>query len=107
MVCDMRASRFRLWASVPSVVGFQPQAAQRRTENRSELSRMFFCPALDYNLLLSIKLSPIATLPVHNPEETVFPAAEREIGHGRGDSDVDADVSGGRFIAEAAHGSAA
>src|SRR5437667_5032028 len=77
------------------------------TEAPSELARVFFCPALDYNLHLGIKLNRIATLPVHNPKEAVFPSAEREIGHGRGDSDVDADVSGGRFIAEAARGSAA
>ena len=40
-------------------------------------------------------------------EETFFPAAEGEIGHGRGDADVDADISGGRFVAELAGGGAA
>src|SRR2546425_12112759 len=72
------------------------------TEAPSELSRMFFCPALDYNLLLGIKLNRIATLPVHNPKEAVFPSAEWEIGHGSGNSDVYANVARWRFVTEAA-----
>src|SRR5438132_14007136 len=77
------------------------------TEAPSELSRILFCPALDDNFFLGVKLNLVSSLPVHNPKEAVFPSAEREIGHGRGDSDIDADVSGGRFIAEAARGRAA
>ena len=40
-------------------------------------------------------------------EETVFPTAEREECHGRGDSDVDTDVADLRFIAKLAGGGAA
>ena len=69
-----------------------------------ELAAVLFGPTLDDNLLIGIELDSIAALAVKIAEEAVLPPAEGEIGHGRGDSDVDADISGGRFVAEAARG---
>jgi hypothetical protein len=40
-------------------------------------------------------------------KETIFPAAEGEVGHGRGDANVDADVSRRSFVAESARRRAA
>src|SRR6202166_4661095 len=69
-----------------------------------ELARMFFGPAFDYDFFVGIELDGVAALAVEVAEEAVFPSAEGEVGHGRGDSDVDADVAGGGFVAEAARG---
>src|SRR5580693_4456412 len=67
-----------------------------------ELSAVLFGPALDYNFLVGVELDGIAALAVKIAEKAVLPSAEGEVGHGRGDSDVDADVPRGRFVAEAA-----
>ena len=61
---------------------------------------MFLSPALDDDFLIRVKLDRVAPLSVHVAEEAVVPAAEGEIGHGRGHADVDADVSCGSFVAE-------
>src|SRR5580700_11595142 len=70
----------------------------------SELAGFLARPALNYNLGFGIELDSVAALAMKDAEETLFPAAEGEIGHGSGDADVDADVSGGGFVAEAAGG---
>src|SRR5580704_6938026 len=68
--------------------------------NRSELPAVLLRPAFDDNFLVGIKLNRVPALSVKIAEEAVFPSAEREIGHGRGDSDVDANIACGRFIAK-------
>src|SRR5882724_2727461 len=67
-----------------------------------ELAAVFFRPALDYHLFLSIELDGVTPLAMHDTEETVFPAAEGEVGHGSGHADVDTDVPGRGLVAEAA-----
>src|SRR5580692_671896 len=71
-----------------------------------ELASLLARPAFDYDLGFSVELDGVTALAVKDAKEAFFPAAEREIGHGRGDADIDADVSGGGFIAEAASGGA-
>src|ERR1022692_457645 len=73
-----------------------------RVNPRLEFSAVLFSPALYYDFLVGIELDGVAALAVEIAEETVLPPTEREVGHGRGDSDVDADISRGRFVAEAA-----
>src|ERR1700722_17235539 len=63
-----------------------------------EFPAVLFGPAFDHYLLVGVELDGIAALPVEIAEETIFPPAEGEIGHRRGDSDVDADVSGRSLI---------
>src|SRR6202140_1974344 len=77
--------------------------------NRSilELAAVLLGPALDDDFLVGVELNGIAALPVQIAKEAVLPPAEREIGHGSGDSDVDADVARGRLVAEAARGRSA
>src|SRR5579864_12171 len=72
--------------------------------NRSilEFPAVLFRPALDDNFLVRIKLDSIPPLPMQIAEEAVLPSAEREIGHGRGDTNVDTNVPCRRFIAETA-----
>src|SRR5579864_5759833 len=72
--------------------------------NRSilEFPAVLFRPALDDNFFVRIKLNSFPPLAVQIAEETVLPSAEREIGHGCGHADVDANVPRRRFIAEAA-----
>src|SRR5580658_434625 len=67
----------------------------------SELPRVLLRPALDHNFLFGVELDRIAPLCVHDPEETVLPSAEREICHGRGHANVNADIPRGSFIAKA------
>src|SRR4029077_21018224 len=67
----------------------------------SELARVLFRPALDHNPLLGIKLDRVASLCVHDAEAAVFPSAERKVCHWRGDANVNSDISGRSFIAEA------
>jgi len=64
-------------------------------------------PALDYDFGFGEEFDGVASLAVEDAEETFFPSAEREIGHGGGDADVDADISSGGFVAELAGGGAA
>src|SRR5207302_571280 len=73
----------------------------------SEFSGFLARPALDHNLGFSEKFHGIASLAMKNAEKAFLPSAEREVGHGRGDTDVDADIAGGRLIAEPAGGGAA
>src|SRR5437879_10656380 len=68
---------------------------------------MLFRPALDHNLLLGVELDRVAALSVHYAEKTLFPPAERKIGHGRGYADVDPYISCRRFVTETARGRAA
>src|SRR5438477_7176323 len=79
----------------------------RRSTSTLKLSRVLFGPALDDYFFLGVELDGIAALAVHDSEKAVFPAAEWEVRHGRGDADIDADISGGGFIAKAAGGRAA
>src|ERR1700678_3914822 len=65
---------------------------------------MLFGPAFDYYFLVGVELDGVAALAMKIAEETVLPAAEREIGHGRSDPDVDADISRRRFVTEPARG---
>src|SRR5579863_7387063 len=74
------------------------RGSQRKA--KSELSRMFFRPTFDDDFLFGVKLHSVAALAVHDSEEAVFPAAEGEIGHGRSNSDVDANISGWSLVAE-------
>src|SRR6516225_2045216 len=66
----------------------------------SELAGLLSGPAFDNDLGFGVELDRIFALGMKNAEETFLPAVEREIGHGGGDADVDADVAGGRFVAE-------
>src|SRR5258708_36809124 len=72
-----------------------------------KLAGMIFGPALDDDFFVGVKLDGVAALAVHVAKEAIFPAAEREIGHGRGDANVDADVSRRGFVAEPARRRAA
>src|SRR5258706_15162984 len=63
---------------------------------------MLFGPAFNYDLLVGVELDGVAALAVKIAEEAVLPSAEREVSHGRGDADVDADISRGSFVAESA-----
>src|SRR3954471_8743592 len=72
-----------------------------------ELARPLFGPALDDDFLFCVELDGIASLAVQDAEEAVFPSAEREVGHGGGDSDVHADVPCRSFVAELTRGGAA
>src|SRR5258708_277324 len=80
-----------------------------QSPNRSilEFPAVLFGPAFDYYFLVGVELDGIAALAVEIAEEAVLPSAEGEVGHGRGDSDVDADVARGSFVAEAARGRSA
>src|SRR5437660_6442532 len=69
-----------------------------------ELAAVLFGPAFNYYLLVRVELDSVAPLAVEVAEEAVLPSTEGEVGHGRGDSDVDADVARRRFVAEAARG---
>src|ERR1700732_2282363 len=69
-----------------------------------ELAAVLFGPAFDDNFLVGIELDGVAALPVEIAEEAVLPSTEREISHRRGNSNVDADISRGCFITEAARG---
>src|ERR1700740_3458118 len=73
----------------------------------SELARFLARPALDHNLRFGEELHGIASLGVQNAEEALIPAGDRKIGHRRGDSDVDANISRRRFVAEPARRGAA
>src|SRR5581483_4430755 len=75
-----------------------PGAPPART---SEFSAVLLAPAFDHDLLVGIELDGIAALPVQVAKEAVLPAAEGEIGHGRRHANVNADIPGRRFIAEA------
>src|SRR5712671_1678912 len=69
---------------------------------RLEFPAVLFGPAFDYDFLVGVELDGIAALAVEVAEKAVLPSAEWEIGHGRGDSDVDTDISRRGFVAEAA-----
>src|SRR3984893_11778605 len=77
------------------------------SELRSELARVLVNPALDDDFLVRVKLHGVASLSVHIAEEAVFPSAEWKIGHWRGYTDIDADVSCGRLVPESARRCAA
>src|SRR5712692_4243652 len=74
---------------------------------RLELACFLARPALDHDFRFGEKFHRVASLTVENTEETLFPATEGEIGHGRGNPDVDADIARGRFVAEFSRGGAA
>src|ERR1022692_3119550 len=78
-----------------------------RVNPRLEFSAVLFSPALYYDFLVGVELDGVAALAVEIAEEAVLPSAEGEVGHRRGDADVDADISRGRFVAEAARGGSA
>src|ERR1700719_1802352 len=72
-----------------------------------EFAAVLFGPAFNYYFFVGVELDGIAALAVEIAEEAVLPSAKGEVGHGRGDSDVDADVASGRFVTEAARGRSA
>src|SRR5690242_5092125 len=74
----------------------------RRPSTALELPAVLPRPALDHNLLIGVELDGIVALGMHSSEEALFPAAEGKVGHGRGHSDVDADVARRRLVAELA-----
>src|SRR5271168_1753447 len=80
--------------------------ASLRMTTKSELAGFLAGPALYYDFGFGEKFHGVPALAVEDAEETFFPAAEGEIGHGSGDADVDADVAGGGFVAEATGGGA-
>jgi len=67
-----------------------------------ELAAVLLGPAFDYDFLVGVELDGVPALAMEIAEETVLPSAEGKVGHGRRDSDVDTDVAGGSFVAEAA-----
>src|ERR1700691_3733943 len=68
---------------------------------------MFLRPTFHYYFFVGVELDGVAALAVEIAEEAVLPSAEGEVGHGRGDSNVDANVSRRGFVAEAASGRSA
>src|SRR5271166_3522247 len=60
------------------------------------------CPALDDYLLFGVELDGVTPLCVQIAEEAGLPPAEREVGDGGSDADVDADVACRSFVPEAA-----
>jgi len=69
---------------------------------RSELPSVLVYPSLDDDLLIRVKLYGVTSLSVQIAEETVLPSSEWEIGHGRGHSDINADVACRGFVPESA-----
>ena len=57
-------------------------------------------PALDHDFRIGVELNRIFALRVQDAEETFLPPIKREIRHGRGDPNVDSDISRGRFVPE-------
>ena len=74
---------------------------------RLELARVLVSPALDHDFLVRVELDGVASLRVHVAEETAFPSGEREIGHWRGYTDIDADIACRGFVPELARRRAA
>src|SRR6202790_3242830 len=96
-----KARRAMRWP-VDDLVLLAVNAAQTEVCAHLELAGFLARPALDYDFGFCVELDGVAALAVEDAEEAFFPAAEGEIGHGRSDADVDADVSGGGFVAETA-----
>src|SRR5438874_12802863 len=69
---------------------------------RSEFAGFLARPALDHDFRFGEEFHRVTSLAVQNAEETLFPPAEREIRHRRGDAEVDADITGRRFVAKLA-----
>src|SRR5579872_5386412 len=69
---------------------------------RLEFAGVLFSPAFDDDLFVRVELDGVATLRVHVTEETAFPSGEGEIGHGRGDADIDANVACGGLVTKPA-----
>src|SRR5579883_1361617 len=67
-----------------------------------EFTRVLLGPAFDHDLLLGKELDRIAPLCVHDAEEAILPAAEREVGHGSSHADVNANISRRSFVAKTA-----
>ena len=63
---------------------------------------MFLRPAFDNHFLVSIELDRVPSLRVQVAKEAALPPGKGEICHGRGNSDVDPDIAGRRFMAESA-----
>src|SRR5580700_7284240 len=74
----------------------------RRKPIPLELASFLPRPAFHDDLRFRVEFDGVAPLAMQDAKETFFPAAKREIGHRRGDADVDADISCGRLITEAA-----
>src|SRR5207302_11308320 len=64
----------------------------------SEFASFLARPAFDHDFRLGEEFHGITSLTVKNTEETFLPAAEREIRHRRGNTDVNADVTFGRLV---------
>src|SRR4029079_5320534 len=86
------------WAR--SAVSVRTHAARTRRTTASQ-------PARDRDLLVGVELEGVAAVDLEVAEEAVARAAEGEVGHRRGDADVDPDHRGGRMARELARGLAA
>src|SRR5712664_1273451 len=73
----------------------------------SKLACLLARPALHDNFGFGEKFDGVAALAVKDAEETLFPAAEGEIGHRSGDADIDADIPRRGLVAEFAGGGTA
>jgi hypothetical protein len=78
---------------------FMPSAAL-------EFSRFLPRPTLYNYFRFGIELYCVASLPMQNTEKTIFPSTEWEVRHGRGDANVDADISRRRLVTEFSCGGA-
>src|ERR1051326_6059503 len=72
-----------------------------------KLSAVVFGPTLDDDFLVGVELNRVSALAVEIGKKAILPCAEREVGHGRADTNVDADIAGRGFVAEAARGRSA
>src|SRR5467141_3184608 len=73
----------------------------------SKLACLLARPALDDNFGFGKKFDGVAALAVKDAEETLFPAAEGEIGHRSGNADIDADIPRRGLVSEFAGGGTA
>src|SRR5438067_9075631 len=102
-----RLIRSQRCAVRPAALDREPGAADRRLVDlevlgalHSKYPRPLLRPALHHHLLLRVEVDRVAPLRVEVAEEAVLPAAEREVGDGGGDADVDADVADAGLVAE-------
>jgi hypothetical protein len=69
-------------------------------DSGSEFARPLFRPALYDHFFVGEEFNGVATLGVHYTEEAALPTGEREVSHGCGDADIDADIAGRNGVAE-------
>jgi hypothetical protein len=61
-------------------------------------------PALNHDFGFGVELDRVFALGMHDAEEAFFPAVKGKIGHRGGNTNVDAYVSGRRFVTEFTRG---